>query len=538
MNRVERYKKRKLKFEQISNTVTIDTKYSQEEINTLLSAKVDTSLTEHCSEIMNEHYKFYFDLFVSEEEAKEFLKQFKNDFNQERFNKLIEDCKNNVIQSIVTPFGIGKYLSVFDKVGGNVDTIHNVREGIYATQEAEDAYNGRAPYNSDEVHGDKSYLIIKKRTTEEQKAGNASDYLTGDKLNKEKSYDLDHIVSAKKIYDDPGRVLAKISVEDLANTETNLKPTTDTNNRSKQDDNMSVFIKRKNENIKKIEELESKNNLSSNENNELIKLKKLSKIDDKKAMEEYHKANVPINKNINKTYYTGDKFKKDLLNTSVSEGLKMGTQQAIGLITHEFFTALFDEILDIYKNGFKNEFDDEAFLTVLKERLQRIIKRLTDKWRDIANAFKDGAISGFISNFGTTIINMFATVGKRLVRVIRESVFSLFKALKILLFPPEGLSFEDAMHEAKKLIVAGIIGALGVYLEQLVDNLIKTTVILEPFTDILTGVLVGTITGLAITMAVYYIDKNKNDKDAMEEMFNQTNQGIENVKKLLLELEY
>ena len=193
-------------------------------------------------------------------------------------------------------------------------------------------------------------------------------------------------------------------------------------------------------------------------------------------------------------------------------------------------------ILDIYKNGFSNGFEDDRFFIVLKDRLKNIALKIQAKWKNVAIAFKDGFLSGFISNLVTTAINMFVTTGKRVVRIIREGIFSLFKAIKMLIFPPENMTYEEAMHEAKKVVASGLIISLGVIAEQYIDTLIKGSVILEPFSDILTTIFVGAITGLAVTMTVYYIDKKKNDKDAIKKLINDTDEKFENLEVLLNKL--
>ena len=258
-------------------------------------------------------------------------------------------------------------------------------------------------------------------------------------------------------------------------------------------------------------------------------------LDEKKIQEAYKKSKDQIKKTQLKNQVV--KQGKELLATGAAEGAKMGAQQAIGLVMTEFFTALFDEILDIYKNGFSTGFDDDRFFSVLKERLKTIAKKLKAKWREVAIAFKDGFISGFISNLATTAINAFVTTGKRLVRIIREGIFSLFRAVKILLFPPENMTYEEAMHEAKKLIATGLIVSFGVIIEEYVDAFIKSTAILAPFADTLSAIFVGAITGLAITMTVYYMDKKKNDKEAMEEMMRQTDESLDNCEVLVEKLQ-
>ena len=168
--------------------------------------------------------------------------------------------------------------------------------------------------------------------------------------------------------------------------------------------------------------------------------------------------------------------------------------------------------------------------------VRRKTRKIKDKWKDVAIAFKDGFISGFISNLVTTVINMFVTTATRVVRIIREGIFSLMKAIKTLLFPPEGTTYEEAMHEAKKLIASGLIVSLGVIAEEYIDKLIKATAILGPFSDVLTAVFVGAITGLSITMVVYYIDKKKNEKEMVNSLISDTNEKFGNVDELLKQL--
>jgi hypothetical protein len=39
----------------------------------------------------------------------------------------LADCRSAVLNGIAGPFGRGKVVAAADKAGGNVDTIHNVR---------------------------------------------------------------------------------------------------------------------------------------------------------------------------------------------------------------------------------------------------------------------------------------------------------------------------------------------------------------------------------------------------------------------------
>ena len=465
-------------------------------------------------------YEFEFGVEVNEAEARELLDVLEKEFDDERFSRLLASCRDGVLSAVVGPFGLGGLVVRGDKVGGNVDTVHNVRKGTYATDRERQAYGSRGDYRStgvgDRVHKDQRYKETNEETSIQQKtADGLKDGYTGKPLKQGSDKDLDHVKSAKETHDDPGRVLAELATEDLANIPENLTPTDRTINRSKGKEPMEKFLESlprlKEENREKIKALESKGSLTPDEADKLRKYKekqeKYDAVDRDMARETDRNARKAQDRKINKEYYTSWKFAKNTLATGASEGYKMGLQQAIGLVLCEFFKATFDEIQDIYANGFSAGFEDGRFLAVLKERLSRVAARVASRWKDACVAFRDGFISGFLSNLATVIINMFVRTGKRIVRIIREGFFSLLRAIRILCFPPEGMTKGQAAHESSKLIAVGLATIGGIVVEQQIDNMIKASPWLEPLADVLTTVLVGGLTGLATTFIVYAIDR-------------------------------
>lgn len=452
---------------------------------------------------------------LSKTETQDFIKQYYRNPHNARFEQMIQECKQSIIQSIVVPFRLGKILAAYDKVGGNVDTIHNARKGIYATKKEQENYKQRGEYDSDKYHSHSKYIEINKKQTELKESGQLKDYMTNEKVAKNAKTDLDHIVSAKEIHDDPGRVLAEIDGAELANTETNLKMTDSAINRSKKADSMESFLKKCDERLQKIEKLRNKENLTQSEEKELRKLEKLQKIDKQKAMEADKQARDEINAKINKEYYTSKKFVFNSARTSVNEGYKMGMQQALGIVIVEFFTAVLEEVEDIFKKGF---YTCENFFESLKIRLKKIADKvkqaLIGKYKEIVKSFGDGFMSGILSNLTTTIINIFATTSARLVRIIREGIFSFFKAIKLVLFPPENLTQEQVWYEAKKLIVSAIIVGLGVLIEQGIEAFL-ISLGLGSFANVLTSVFIGVLTGISLAMAMYWLDTNQKSIEQM-----------------------
>ena len=528
MNSVDRFKKRK----KIIGSISVHESVDKELVNEFLNSEVDKSKVETSFKIVDEHYDFKYDFTVSKDEAKEFLEQFKKDFNQERFDKLIIDCRKEVINSIVTPFGLGKIIAAYDKAGGNVTTVHNAnnkdfidfdgekyKKGVYAQQE--DEYNRNDYTNTKNSNGQqfagngKNSVGSNFTKSKMDNDNNVIDAYTG-KTQRADTTSPDHIESLSQYHKDGGFMQSNKQKADFGTDENNLALTDRSINQSMRD-----F---------------SKENWKDKESEKGLKNKDKFGIDEEKLNNELKKAKEVKENHLPTNLEKGEYYLKNSASTGLNEGSKMGMQQAIGLVMTEFFTALFDEILDIYKNGFSNGFEDDRFFIVLKDRLKNIALKIQAKWKNVAIAFKDGFLSGFISNLVTTAINMFVTTGKRVVRIIREGIFSLFKAIKMLIFPPENMTYEEAMHEAKKVVASGLIISLGVIAEQYIDTLIKGSVILEPFSDILTTIFVGAITGLAVTMTVYYIDKKKNDKDAIKKLINDTDEKFENLEVLLNKL--
>lgn len=69
------------------------------------------------------------------------------------------------------------------------------------------------------------------------KNGTLKDAYTGRTVARNVKVDLDHVIAAKEIHDDRGRILAGLDGIDLANNDDNLKPTDRSINRSTQQKN-------------------------------------------------------------------------------------------------------------------------------------------------------------------------------------------------------------------------------------------------------------------------------------------------------------
>ncbi|GAB6081917.1 hypothetical protein JCM30471_08310 [Desulfuromonas carbonis] len=489
-DRVDRYKTRKNILSELKESPQTIFAVDEALLRQMLLSKIDIESINAIESLQNRHYDFKFDVEVTSAEVKETLGAIEGRFDQEKFDGLVSSCKHTVLSNIIKPFGLARVLFQ-DVNGGNVTTIHNAKQGVYAKEE--DKYS-RAKYDKGTNSEGGKFAGAGKSSvgaefTREQLDGQGSltDGYTG-KTELGKDTSPDHVVSCSEFHKNGGFMLSDERKADFATDKGNLVST-------RRDINQSM-----NDHDKK-EWMDNKAGGRDKTNAEHFD------VDRERVEEKYAQGKEVAQKHAPTLTDKGKYYTKNIAETGVHEGLKMGFQQSLGLLLHEVVSAIFSEIQDIYRNGYSGGRPDDTFFRTLKDRLMRIVNRVLARWKDVVKSFGEGAISGFFSNLVTVVINMFVRTGKRAVRIIREGFFSLLKAIKMLVNPPEGMSSAQAAHEATKLIAAGLTIAGGVLIEQAIDNLIGKIPFLDQFADVLTSVVVGMATGLATVFIVYALDK-------------------------------
>lgn len=435
-------------------------------------------------------------------------------YDRNRMNAMWLNCRTEVLYSVANTFGIGKLVASLDKTGGNVDTVHNVKVGIYASEVERQNFENRGDYNSTAYHAHDAYKAANARNSEMLSEGTLIDTYTGEvfpvsaKNDAQRKPNLDHVVAAKNIHDDAGRVLAGIDGQDLANTEVNLTPTSASINKAK-GTKTAVELQRHLDlqaplRKARIEELKAKgDSRTDQEDKQLTKLQLLDKVDPKILAQKEASALSEIDKTININYYTSAKFAGKLATTGVTEGLKMGMQQALGEILVEFFESIFDEITNWVQHGRKQA----TLIGEIKARLYVIAQRCEGKLQAAMHAFKQGSISGFFANLVNTLINTFFTTSKRIVRMIREGFYSLVRGIQMLLFPKEGMTYREAAHEASKILLVGGIAIGGISIEEWLEKQLIVIPMLASIASFVVPVIVGALTSLVTTLGVYLIDQ-------------------------------
>lgn len=393
---------------------------------------------------------------------------------------IFKQYESVIIESLITSFGLDFLIN--DRHGGDVDTILNVRkvgkddQMTYKNEKNREAYNIRGEYDSRAYHSDKRYIDKNREISQQKDAGLLYDAYTGEKIARNEKSDLDHVVSAKEIHDDAGRVLAGLKGTDLANSNENLEATNPRTNRTKKADSMDDFIEKYGDEYTDAQ----KENMRQK---------------DAKAREAYERK-------LSKAYYTSPKFAKDVAFAAGNVGIKMGMRQALGFVFVEVWFAVKEEFENV-----NDRFDLGEMLSAIGNGIKRGFENAKEKYKEMFAKFLDGAFAGMLSSLTTTLCNIFFTTAKNVVKIIRQTYVSVVQAAKILFINPDNLPFGERMRAVIKILATGASVVVGGLISEAIRNTpIGTIPVVGDIVQTFCGTLV---TGIMSCTLLYFFDRSE-----------------------------
>ena len=434
----------------------------------------------------------------------------------------LSEVNKTVTHSLITTFGLD-FLLLEDKKGGDVDTVHNVRQDIYATEKEKKAYDNRKKYESADYH-DRNPDFIKKRDAHREllNQGKLDDAYTGSKFEsvKKGSRHLDHVISAHEIHSDRGRVLSELDGSKLANSDVNLQSTYWAINNAKKNYSTEKFVNeilperlryRRQELVERQEKLKTMPDKTPEQRDRKRKIEKeinddkdyihgLESIDKKTMLEADKQARQSYDQEVTKAYYSSSKFFKGTVTAAASKGVAMGARQAIGLVLAEIWFELKEVLPTVYRKH-KDIFVFDAFWEDVKNTLSAVLERVKLRFNDVLSTFKDSFIGGVLASISTTLLNIVFTSGKLVGKLIRESWNNLVQAMKLVFFNPQKLEFGDLMREVTRIILASVSTIIGVAINQKL-----ATILTIPFGTEIAAFLSALFIGLFTVGTGYYLD--------------------------------
>lgn len=443
---------------------------------------------------------------------------------EERLQQLFEDCQMQVIGQIIGPFGLSTAMFE-DRNGGNVTTLRNFerKDDDYVATDSDRALHAhsRKDYNAVvrseyEIDTGAKAKNAGAKTWDQKRAdkiGQGRDEYTGRRVSADGTIELtdgrivraelDHVVSLNEIHHNAKNHLAmgkvtqdaesgEMSVDPsrirgMANDDENLALTNQPLNGSKSDEDMVKWA--------------AKERKDGRDGATITNAEKFA-VDDALMKEKYQRAKQHIDSTANHAMLK--KQTAELLQTGGKQAAMMGMRQALGVLLTELVNCLFNEFKVLVKQGVavgKTLFEE------IRQRLVRVIDSVVKKIPDALGQMIQGGVGGFMSNLLTFLINNFLSTAKRFVMVIREGLLGLFRAFKMIFFPPKEMTRDQALQEGLKILTAVVVSSLGVLLTETVATFMATVPFLKPFSDLITPVLLGILTGLTSAFFAYQIDR-------------------------------
>lgn len=420
------------------------------------------------------------------------------------FRGIWKEYERVILQSLVTSFGLD--FIVHDQHGGDVDTIHNVREigknpsMKYKNVQNQADYDNNGAYDNPAYHADKRYRDIVRTAKKEFNEngtwiddtyvkGNTVAPVSNKTVPRNRQGQLDHVVSANEIHDDQGRILAGLDGMELANSPENLRYTNAAINRNLS--NMSVE-----DYIKWCEDNPDKVNWNGNKGETLPADVK------RKLRSEYNRAKKTYDAKVAKAYYTSPKFAKDTAIAAGSRGAEMGARQAMGFIFVEIWFASKAELQAVLPHS-----NLKDMLEAIANGVKNGLNNARLKYKELVAKFEEGFVAGALSSLTTTLCNIFFTTAKKLVRNIRQIYASVVQAGRVLLFNPDGLLFGDRIKLSTVILATGASVLIGTAVGELIS---LTPIGSAPVIGNVVQLFCSTLTsGLLSCTLLVFLDRSK-----------------------------
>lgn len=401
-----------------------------------------------------------------------------------RSDVLFKECQETVISSTLAAFGLNMGMFA-DRDGGNVTTLHNFEKEndqfIHDRDKASfKSANSDYERNNYELNGNEW------RKKREQHVKDGQDAYTGKLFKDESKAELDHVVPLKQIHDNKKNHLAmntgtetgRNNLKNLANDDSNLAATDKSINASKGAKTNTEFL----------------NTTDPDKLNDWGVNSELMKNREKQATDK-------IASEVSTTLLK--KQASELMISGSQQALNMGIKQALGILLTKVVNIVFREVKFYIREGI--EFTSQT-ISDIRNRLLSEIKGLLKEIPEILSSALEGGISGFVSNLLTFLLNSVFSTVKKLVTVIREGLVGIYKAIKIIFFPPKGMTTEDVWRSAIKILSTTVISAFVLTFAEGLNVFLKGFPFLLPFAEILSGAIVGILSGVLSALTAYTID--------------------------------
>lgn len=407
---------------------------------------------------------------------------------------ILESCKETVVSNLCEKFAINRLIALGDKDGGAVTTLHNAKNQVFANDKDKTRFNRE--YDNEIYHEKNALYKQRKKNLESlSEKGELTDIYTGKNISGKRTvldkngnvcekniFDTEHKVSAKSMHDrDDFRLFYdEESGADLVNSKENLGATKYDINRSKREKDLDDWKG----------QTSTKDATKTNE--------EYYGIDAEYADKQIKDAKKYLDKNVAKAKLK--KYSKELTTTSLSVGGKTFLYSAIGQISVEFVRAVFDSLVEAFRNRHTKSLAE--ILDIFKSHIRKAIDHIKSNWKEILSNSFEGALMNVLNNMLVFVINLVATTLRNVVSMIRAGFTTVCSALKLLCNPPTNMTEDERNDAVCKILVFGMVEVSSLALTESITNLLQglpkniTDALVYPMTGLMGGIVASVILGI------------------------------------------
>ena len=214
-----------------------------------------------------------------------------------------------------------------------------------------------------------------------------------------------------------------------------------------------------------------------------------------------------LDKNVAKAKFK--KYSKELTTTSLSAGGKTFLYSAIGQISLEFIRAVFDALIEAFKNRHSKTLKE--LLDIFKSRITAAMEHIKSNWKEILASSLDGALMNFLNNLLVFVINLVATTLKNVVSMIRAGFTAVCSAIKILCNPPQNMTEDERNDAVCKILIFGMVEVSSIALTESVTTLLQAIGLPKNITDALVYPMTALMGGIVASVILGIMQKAKSD---------------------------
>lgn len=376
---------------------------------------------------------------------------------------------------------------------------------------------------------DKKYKDTRKEMKRQQEQGTLKDDYTGKDIKPGDSFDVEHVVKRKEIFENQRRKQAGLTASELANKDENMKSVNNSLNRSIKEKSNKEYLEKREQREKDLIAQNERAKKKIDESNKSEVEKKLAKEEADKRLQDKLDADDELMRKADKEARKA--INKDIAKGAVKQTAKKAGKDALKAMAVSALFALLKEVMNGFVRFLKSQ--AKSFQSFLDE-MKKAIKSFLEKITNILQSGASTAVGTILSEIFEPIVSTF----KKLASLIKQGVSSIMEAVRYLSNKEnKDKPFSVKVAQVGKIITAGLVAGGAIFLGEVFEKLLDKVPFMQttklPMLGTLSNVvgmfLASLVSGLVGAIVINLIDKfiaKKQKEEVQSAAIDRRNQAI------------